>query len=676
MYNLQSQQVSEYIMSDSRTFRAIMEFADGTKLENEIAKLSIDAQTAKKDIKAGDTISHGITAEITGLTSDLSGKTFVLYFYAVNLYSEIEKELIPFGRYKVVSCKQLGVRWRLEAYDGLYKSDGAYKSTLIYPTTTDHVELEICNKLGILPPRYNTSQLTDKDGEPILTADGEEIYVRNSAPVVINAPLEECTYREMLGYCAALDDGKCAMIDREGHLIHKGWTDIDYTISAGRADEPETDDKDITITQIVCQVSEGKNLTITANPGRAMTFSNPYMTQDIMGNIASRYFYKPYRPLSIYHRLGDPRLDMLDVVTVVKADGTSYRVPIMSMSYSYDGGLSAKIAATGTPDADNKSDNSSPMIRKVKKIVADSISATEEKLRASFEEMADYIVGNEGGYVVTKYNTDNQPIATYYTDNMDIEKAKEFLLINNHGIAGGTNGIHGPLNTAIDIQGRINATQILTGILSAIVIQSLNYDKANKTGSKINLEDGTFSFGGGSLTFGNNLLKLIGCAIDNGKFRVDSDGNVIMTSANITNGNINCGAGKFRVDSAGNVLANEANLSSVTITNGNFKVDKDGNVVMTSGMIKSSDGRYQIKAENAGFRIVDTVTGKTALIGNNPSNNTMGLECDWINVHNNISAPYINVNKYVSADDIMIAKTAGASTKTSLRDILKSGGLI
>lgn len=221
MYNLQSKEVSEYIMSDSRTFRVIMEFTDGTKLENEIAKLSIDAQTAKKDIKAGDTISHGITAEITGLTSDLSGKTFVLYLYAVNLYSEIVKELIPFGRYKVVSCKQLGVRWRLEAYDGLYKSDGAYKSTLIYPTTTDHVELEICNKLGILPPRYNTSQLTDKDGEPILTADGEEIYVRDSAPAVINAPLEECTYREMLGYCAALDSGKCAMIDREGHLDRK-----------------------------------------------------------------------------------------------------------------------------------------------------------------------------------------------------------------------------------------------------------------------------------------------------------------------------------------------------------------------------------------------------------------------------------------------------------------------
>lgn len=600
MYQLQSQEISAYVESDSRTFRAVMEFVDGTILENEIVKLSIDAQTANQDIKAGDTISRGITAELTGLTSDLSGKTFLLYLYAVNLFTELPKELIPFGRYKVISCKRNGEKWTIEAKDGLYKSDGTYTSTLSYPTTTDNVELEICNKLGILPPRYDISQLTDKDGAPILTADGEEIYVRDSAPVVINAPLEECTYREMLGYCAALDSGKCAMIDREGHLIHKGWTDIDYTISAGRADEPETDDKDITITQIVCQVSEGKNLTITANPGRAMTFSNPYMTQDIMGNIASRYFYKPYRPLSIYHRLGDPRLDMLDVVTVVKADGTSYRVPIMSMSYSYDGGLSAKIAATGTPDADNKSDNSSPMMRKIKKIVADSISATEEKLRASFEEMADYIVGNEGGYVVTKFNADNQPIATYYTDNMDIEQAKEFLLINNHGIAGGTNGIHGPLNTAIDIQGRINATQILTGILSAIVIQSLNYDVNKKTGSKINLEDGTFSLGGGAMTFGNNLLKLIGCAIDNGKFRVDSDGNVIMTSANITNGNINCGSGKFRVDSVGNctaksfVLTDPSERYRITIDSNGIRLQCGSDTILLTEV----DGHSYLSAGN------------------------------------------------------------------------------
>lgn len=542
MYQVVSQDVADYIMSDSRTFRAVMEFADGTELSDGIAKITTQASTANKDIIAGDTVSQSITAEVTGLTADISGKTFVLYFYAVNLFDELEEELIPFGRYKVTSCKQNGEKWTVEAHDGFYKSDDTYTSSLSFPTTTDDIELEICNKLGILSPRYDYSQLCDEDGEPILTADGQEIYVRNFAPVKIDAPLEECTYREMLSYCASLDGGKCAMLDREGHLIHKAWTDIDYTVTAGRADEPETDQNDIKISQISCKVDENKTLSITAIPGRAMTFTNPYMTQNLLAKAASNYLMKPYRPLSIYHRLGDPRLDILDVVTVQKADGTSYRVPLMSMSYSYDGGLSANISATGTPDSDNKGNDSSPMMRKVKKVVAAAQNATEEKLKAAFQESIDYIVGNEGGYVVTKFNADNQPIATYYTDNLDIEQAKEFLLINNHGIAGGTNGIHGPINTAIDIQGRINAEQILTGILSAIVIQSLNYNETNKTGSKINLEDGTFSFGGGAMTFANNLLKLVGCAIDNGAFKVDKYGNVVANSLKSSNAEITGGS--------------------------------------------------------------------------------------------------------------------------------------
>lgn len=606
MYNVNSQDVADYIMSNSRTFRAVMKFADGSELSDGIAKITTQASTANKDIIAGDTISQSITAEITGLTADISGKTFVLYFYAVNLFGELEEELIPFGRYKVTSCKQSGVKWTIEAKDGFYKSDDAYVSTLTFPTTTDEIEQEICNKLGILSPRYDYSLLCDSSGEPLLTSDGKEIYVRDSAPVTIEAPLEDCTCREMLSYCASLDGGKCAMLDREGHLIHKAWTDIDYTITAGRADEAEMDQNDIKISQISCKVDENKTLSITAIPGRCMTFTNPYMTQNLLAKAASNYLMKPYRPLSIYHRLGDPRLDILDVVTVQKADGTSYRVPLMSMSYSYDGGLGANISATGTPDSNNKSNDNSPMMRKVKKVVAAAQNATEEKLRAAFQESIDYIVGNEGGYVVTKFNADNQPIATYYTDNMDIEQAKEFLLINNHGLAGGTNGIYGPINTAIDIQGRINAAQILTGILSAIVIQSLNYSEENKTGSKINLEDGTFSFGGGALTFANNILKLVGCAIDNGAFKVDKNGNTTMTSANITNGTINCGNGKFKVDNSGNVTANSLKSNNAEITGGKINIETSSKL---DSAIKLSYNEWTIELSPLQWELTNSTIG-------------------------------------------------------------------
>ena len=287
MYQVNLQTVGDYIMSDSRTFRAVMKFADGSELSDGIAKITTQAATANKDIMAGDTISQSITAEITGLTSDISGKTFVLYFYAVDLFDQLEEELIPFGRYKITSCKQSGVKWTIEAKDGFYKSDDAYTSTLIFPTTTDEIEQEICNQLGILSPRYDYSQLCDKDGQPLLDSEGEQLYVRDSAPVVIDAPLEDCTCREMLSYCASLDGGKCAMLDREGHLIHKAWTDIDYTITAGRADEPQTDNSNITITQISCQVDQNENLIIAATPGRLMSITNPYMTQSLLSKVAS-----------------------------------------------------------------------------------------------------------------------------------------------------------------------------------------------------------------------------------------------------------------------------------------------------------------------------------------------------------------------------------------------------
>lgn len=590
MYQVNLQTVGDYIMSDSRTFRAVMKFADGSELSDGIAKITTQAATANKDIMAGDTISQSITAEITGLTSDISGKTFVLYFYAVDLFDQLEEELIPFGRYKITSCKQSGVKWTIEAKDGFYKSDDAYTSTLAFPTTTDEIEQEICNQLGILSPRYDYSQLCDKDGQPLLDSEGEQLYVRDSAPVVIDAPLEDCTCREMLSYCASLDGGKCAMLDREGHLIHKAWTDIDYTITAGRADEPQTDNSNITITQISCQVDQNENLIIAATPGRLMSFTNPYMTQSLLSKVASNYLMKPYRPLSIYHRLGDPRLDILDVVTVEKADGTSYRVPIMSMSFTFDGGLGANITATGTPDADNKS-SSSPMMRQVSKVVAAAQNATEEKLGAAFQESIDYIVGNEGGYVVTRFNADNQPIATYYTDNLDIEQAKEFLLINNHGIAGGTNGIHGAINTAIDIQGRINAAQILTGILSAIVIQSLNYNEAGKTGSKINLEDGSFDFAGGMLTYKNGTFSING-----GQINIETDNedtSVIKLSHNewtielsplewkltnsAINGNVVCQAGGLflRNDENDTVQILSESGSITTLSNGEVAFNLD-----------------------------------------------------------------------------------------------------
>lgn len=511
MYTVNNQTVADIISGNGgRTFRAVMEFTDGTKIEaDQIFRIDTNGQSSAEEITPGAVISQGISAEIANLTEDITDKTFVLYWYLVDLFTDtVYDELIPAGRYKVESCKKNGVKWTVTAKDGLSNSDEEYIPTISYPALTIDVEREICNKLGVYPPQYPSEPLMDSAGEQLFTSDEEPIYVLESPLIVLKGAPEKCTMREMLGYIASLDSGKFAVLDRLGRLTHENYEETDYIVNYTA--EPETEQTTIKYTQIACTVDE--NTTLSAGDyGRKLSFENPYMTSDLFEKVTEKYMDFEYNVCSVNQLLGDPRLDVWDIVNVPGSDGGYYKVPIMQLSFAYDGGISANIVSTGKPTSKaNSAKSDGPLIRNVKKIVQNAQTASEEKLKESFKESIDYITGNEGGYVVTKLNADGQPIATYYTDNLDINQATDLLLVNNKGIAGTTNGVNGPYNLAIDIQGRINASQILTGILSAIVLQSLNFSETNNTGSQINLEDGTFSFAGGAMTYKNGQFSING----------------------------------------------------------------------------------------------------------------------------------------------------------------------
>lgn len=515
MYQNCSQSVIDAIMSDSRCFRAKLEFVNGLVISAEsIFRFDTSGQSSSQEIAPGQVISQGVNIEIADLDKDITGQTFDLSIYPIDAYAEFEAstshadlsqyglnelaeyahydiarlgsikhEPIPIGRYRVTSCKQQGSKWSVEAHDGLYSADKTYTPGISFPCTVFDVECEICNQLGIGLP-------TEK------------------SLIVLTKAVEGATQREMLGYCASLDGGKFAVLDRNGNLVHRWYTDSGYEITSGRSDEPETAQSDIIYTQISCSVDNDTTYYF-GSIGRCMGFANPYITQSKLDSIGDNLIGFTYRPMTINHRLGDPRLDVWDIVTVTQFNGTKYKCPVMSLAYAYDGGLSASIAATGNADPD-KGSNDGPVTRSVKKLISIAKSATEQKLMESMRDSVDYITGANGGYVITELNADGQPTATYYTDNLDKSKANNVLLINNRGILGTNDGINGVYKVAITNDGRINASQILTGILSAIVLQSTNYSKTAGTGSKIDLEDGTFSFAGGKLVYNGNKLEVSG----------------------------------------------------------------------------------------------------------------------------------------------------------------------
>lgn len=523
---------ADFIMSQSRTFKAAMHFEDGSgvKITATIVSFDVSMTIPEDDISPGMVLSSQANITVaedinTGVGNDLEGKHFQLYLipdiYAngttygdLRTYTHADLssfthgeirtltgEPIPMGRYKVTSCKVVGDKTTIEAHDDLYGADKAFTSE---KHTVAEIENDICNALGI-PDRRRSSDIDS---------------------MTISALPEECTIREMLGIIAALDGGKAAYIDREGYLAHKDMASVNYTVSRSRSAEPETEKKAIRVTGLCCKIDDDPTHDLTAGTvTRMITFSNPYMTNQIFGQIAAKFVGLSYRPLSAKYILGDPRLELLDIVMVQGSDGKSFTVPVTALTYNFDGGLCCNIVAGGKTDT-QASAGEGPMTRYFKTVAEKAADTSAQNLMKSMQEAVNYITdpSGAGGYHFQAYNNDGKLVADYWTDNPDINHATNILMINKNGIAATNAGLTGQWKMAITNTGIINASQILTGTLTAIMIQSANY--TSSAGSRLDLSDGTFSFAGGKLTYNGSTLEIEGkCTVS------DNDSKAVLNDA-------------------------------------------------------------------------------------------------------------------------------------------------
>ena len=484
-----SSDIANYITGDARHFTAIMSFRNGTILSEEIGTLDFTQQTSSDDVVPGDVISRSLSGTLVGLTDTIIGQTFILSFICVDYNSHstygylsnytyqtlhnyhygalpgtVPDTPIPMGEYKVTACSKQGELWTFEAHDMLYASDIPYTSGLTYPATLEAVEHEICNALGI----------TFRDSVEQIT---------------IPYALEDVTYREMLSYIAGLL-GKVCITGRTGKLEYRTFEVTMYIIAPERAADPDVSQAGVKVTSLHCG---GFSATATGAQDRDLTFENPYMTAELFENVKDNFLGLQYTPLTVKHIMGDLRFDILDMVIVMRnEDGAIFDVPLTSINHQWDGGVWSSLASTASTKTAYTANRT-------------NVRPIQQQIKAASQETIDYISGAKGGYVITKYNEDGQPIAHYYTDNLDPEQATNIMQINQNGLAGTNGGMNGTWKLAITNDGRINADQILTGILKAITVQSTNYSKDaqtnEETGSKIELDDGTFSFGNGQLKF-------------------------------------------------------------------------------------------------------------------------------------------------------------------------------
>jgi hypothetical protein len=372
--------VAQRIESYCRTWRLWIENAEGVISGDSImsADSSLQATSLSDDIELGAVCSQSWNININDVDTKFLGKEYDLYLYLADFtsettystleaytYAELSKltveqvsklgevldgERIPLGRFTCVKSKKSGGNTEVTFADRLYFSDKVYKPTVTLPAWSKAIEDDICKQLGLSNGNDYTipAKLRAKGGARLYGKGHIRLKTANF-DFKINKVPKDTTMRQMLSYIASAQ-GEFGYVDRFGRYVRKWYGSSVKILDNNTIDLPTLSERQNVIVGIICKVSDSETLRLgntTGSAGRVLEFENPYMTMSLLRSLWHRIGGFSWYTTELFHRLGDPRFDVGDVVTYVSDSGESYDIPITNIGFNFDGGLSADISAVG-----------------------------------------------------------------------------------------------------------------------------------------------------------------------------------------------------------------------------------------------------------------------------------------------------------------------------------------
>lgn len=289
-------------------------------------------------------------------------------------------EWIPMGYFTIKEQKKDRNLLAFTAYDRLEsKLAKAYKSKIAkYPAESKEFLTDISEQTGI---EFDTSKLPDSLMiDKILTVNdqsGEKSY---------KEPFDGFTMQQVVGYIAQLH-GTFAICDRNGKVTFRwyGALTTDHPGKIGDTTGSYLKDQNLSFiyntieflkeshtyliktnryfddllqSETMCQISgiscDTENDHYESGTNINTNLSNPVMTQEWLNKILEKIKDMSYYPVS-FSFMGDPRLDVGDVVTIVDAKNNLIDVPVMQHTITFDGGLLSEVASYGFEEKEAKS---------------------------------------------------------------------------------------------------------------------------------------------------------------------------------------------------------------------------------------------------------------------------------------------------------------------------------
>lgn len=360
-----SEKFKNAVYGDSRTFLA--KISDGThSASEEILSLKQTSRSVADDcISIGGAVSSYVEIKMWDSGFTLDGTELEI---SIGMVIDSEPEWVPLGLFTAQKPKSDSGVVIFTAYDRIQtRMSGEFVSDLTYPCDGKAVLAEMSQKTGV---PINASNLPDGVMIPKRAVSTDSIVDESGNPVTDTkyvTPFDGYTYREALSYIAQFY-GMFATMDRAGNAAFRWYAAADCSISADRYyDDLTLGESVFNVEKIICQAG---NDTLSTGEGTAcMQLENPVMTQERLTAVHQQIKGLEFLPASVSF-LGDPRIDVGDIITVTDKAGNAVKIPVMSLVQDYDGGLLTEVQSFGKVESES-SQSKGPTDQKIDRLYKD-----------------------------------------------------------------------------------------------------------------------------------------------------------------------------------------------------------------------------------------------------------------------------------------------------------------
>ena len=249
----------------------------------------------------------------------------------------------------------------LELMDGMFKLNREYVTDLHFPAEVREVIQEICLKTGI-------ELANDYFGISAMRYHIEQVPEG-----------KKLSFRDMLSSMTQMIGMSC-FFNREGKMEIRDLTESNITINADSYFLHGLTKSEIEyqIAGITCKTDK-KPLTVGMKTGRSLELDNVFMTQSALNDLYYKLKNLTYYPYNLNYQ-GHLLLEVGQWVTIQTNKKETFKVPVLSQSFTFKGGLRGRISADSKAGNDTQYSYEGTITKQIKQ--QDGIEA---KIQAQIE---------------------------------------------------------------------------------------------------------------------------------------------------------------------------------------------------------------------------------------------------------------------------------------------------